>query len=233
MSPSRNILVVDDEKDLAELVRHHLAKENYGVETVGDGEAALEALRKNAFDLIVLDLMLPGVQGLEVCRMLKNDPKHARVPIIMLTARNEEMDRVLGLELGADDYVTKPFSPRELVARVKAVLRRAGSGAPTGGALHAGDLEIDPETYSVTRDGEKLELSATEFRLLYYLAGRKGKVFSRDQLLDAVWRDEAFVEPRTVDVHIRRLRSRVERDPARPELIRTRRGIGYYMDQKS
>jgi DNA-binding response OmpR family regulator len=171
----------------------------------------------------------------EVCRMLRGDPKTARIPIIMLTAKTEEADKVIGLEMGADDYVTKPFSPRELVARIKAVLRRTAGAEPPPEAdvITIGDLVINGETFSVTKSGEPLKLSATEFRLLQYLARRHGRVLSRDVLLDAVWKDEAFVEPRTVDVHIRRLRAQVEDDPAHPVYIKTRRGVGYYMEAEA
>jgi DNA-binding response OmpR family regulator len=162
--------------------------------------------------------------------MIRNNQKTERLPIIMLTAKGEEIDRILGLEIGADDYIAKPFSPRELVARVKAVLRRT-TGKPTEDkVLHIGDLVINKETYSAYKDNSPLVLSTTEFKLLLYLVERAGKVFSRDQLLDALWKDEAFVEPRTVDVHIRRLRIHLEDDPSNPVYIKTRRGIGYYFD---
>jgi DNA-binding response OmpR family regulator len=176
--------------------------------------------------------MLPGIQGMELCRILRNDPKTSVLPIIMLTAKGEEVDKILGLEMGADDYMAKPFSPRELVARVKAVLRRSKEKPVSEKLLKIGDLEIDRERYVVSVRTKPVKLSATEFKLLLFLAERKGKVFSRDQLLDAVWRDEAFVEPRTVDVHIRRLRSNIEEDPAQPKYIKTMRGIGYFFDAR-
>ena len=198
--------------------------------SAADGEKALHTIREKGFDLVVLDLMLPGIQGMELCRILRNDPKTEGLPIIMVTAKGEEIDRVLGLEIGADDYIAKPFSPRELVARVKAVLRRTTQKQPVGKVIRIGDLVIDSETYSVSKNKERLDLSATEFKLLLYLVERKGKVFSRGQLLDAVWKDEAFVEPRTVDVHIRRLRTQIEDDPANPRYIKTKRGIGYYVE---
>ena len=230
---SRNVLVVDDEADLVELVSYNLKKEGFSVDSASDGEEALLKIRKKKYDLLILDLMLPGLQGMELCRILRNDPKTAVLPIIMLTAKGEEVDKVLGLEMGADDYMTKPFSPRELVARVKAVLRRTPGERPSGeGILKIGGIEIDREKYIVSIKGKPVKLSATEFKLLLYLVERKGKVFSREQLLDAVWSDEAFVEPRTVDVHVRRLRSQIEDDPANPRYIKTLRGIGYFFSEK-
>jgi phosphate regulon transcriptional regulator PhoB len=226
------ILVVDDEADLVKLVSYNLKKEGFIVDSASDGENALTKIRKGKYDLLILDLMLPGIQGIELCRILRNDPKQSSLPIIMLTAKGEEVDRILGLEMGADDYMTKPFSPRELIARVKAVLRRATEKPVTENILKVGELEIDRERYSVSIKGKPVKLSATEFKLLLFLAERKGKVFSRGQLLDAIWRDEAFVEPRTVDVHIRRLRANIEEDPAHPIYIKTMRGIGYLFDGK-
>lgn len=225
-----HILVVDDEADLVELVTYNLNKEGFTVDSASDGEAALSKLRKGKYDLVVLDLMLPGIQGIELCRILRNDPNTAGLPVIMLTAKGEEVDKIVGLEMGADDYVTKPFSPRELVARVKAVLRRSKEKPVREKLLKIGELEIDKERYNVSIKGKPVKLSATEFKLLLYLAERKGKVFSREQLLDAIWRDEAFVEPRTVDVHIRRLRAQIEEDPANPRYVKTMRGIGYFFD---
>ncbi len=227
---TKKVLVVDDEPDIVELVSYNLRKEGFDVSTASDGEEALGRIRQGSFDFLLLDLMLPGIQGTELCRILRSDPKTKNLPIIMLTAKGEEVDRILGLEMGADDYISKPFSPRELVARVKAVLRRTGEKPAESRMLRAGNLLIDKESYSVSKDNRPLDLSSTEFRLLLYLVERKGKVFSRDQLLDAVWKDEAFVEPRTVDVHIRRLRTQIEDDPSQPRYVKTRRGIGYYMD---
>jgi phosphate regulon transcriptional regulator PhoB len=228
----KHVLVVDDEADIADLVLYNLKKEGFAVDAASDGEHALAKIRKGKYDLVILDLMLPGVQGMEICRIIRNDPKTARLPIIMLTAKGEEVDRVIGLEMGADDYMAKPFSPRELIARVKAVLRRSAEQPASVRILKTGDLNIDSERYTVAVKGKSVKLSATEFKLLLFLAERKGRVFSRDQLLDAVWRDEAFVEPRTVDVHIRRLRSSIEEDPAKPVYIKTLRGIGYFFDGK-
>ena len=230
MENSKHILIVDDEADIVELVSYNLKKEGFTVDSASDGEAALTKIRKGKYTLVILDLMLPGIQGMELCRILRNDPKTAALPIIMLTAKGEEVDKILGLEMGADDYMAKPFSPRELIARVKAVLRRTAEQPAVERILKSGEIEIDRERYMVTVRGRAVKLSATEFKLLLYLIERKGKVFSRDQLLDAVWRDEAFVEPRTVDVHIRRLRSNIEEDPAKPKYIRTLRGIGYFFD---
>jgi phosphate regulon transcriptional regulator PhoB len=228
----KNILVVDDEAELVELVSYNLKKEGFIVDSASDGETALTKIRKGKYGLLILDLMLPGIQGMELCRILRNDPKTSVLPIIMLTAKGEEVERILGLEIGADDYMAKPFSPRELVARVKAVLRRSKEKPVSEKILKIGDLEIDRERYVVSVRTKPVKLSATEFKLLEFLAERKGKVFSRDQLLDAVWRDEAFVEPRTVDVHIRRLRSNIEEDPAQPKYIKTMRGIGYFFDAR-
>jgi phosphate regulon transcriptional regulator PhoB len=224
------ILVVDDEKDILELVSYNLQKEGFHIETSQNGEDALDKIRSDRFDLLILDLMLPGIQGMELCKVLKSENQTASIPIIMLTAKSEEFDKVLGLEMGADDYITKPFSPRELVARVNAVLRRTGEKPPEDILIKIGDLEINTSTYQIKKKGRMITLSATEFKLLLYLVQKKGRVFNRDMLLDAVWKDEAFVEPRTVDVHIRRLRSQIEDDPSNPLYIKTRRGLGYYVD---
>ncbi|HYA86593.1 MAG TPA: response regulator [Nitrospirota bacterium] len=227
---NHKILIIDDEPDIVDLVSYNLKKDGFRVMTASDGEEALNKIQKDKFDLVVLDLMLPNIQGGELCRIMKNDPRTAGIPIIMLTAKGEEGDRVMGLENGADDYITKPFSVRELIARIKAVLRRAGEKAATQKIMRIGKLSINTETYGVTKDTTPLELSATEFKLLVYLAQRKGKVFSREQLVDAVWKGEAFIEPRTVDVHIRRLRTQIEDDPSNPTYLKTRRGVGYYVD---
>ena len=224
------VLVVDDEKDILELVSYNLQKERYHIETSLNGEDALKKIRSDRFDLVLLDLMLPGMQGMELCRTLKSDDTTASIPIIMLTAKSDELDKVLGLEMGADDYITKPFSPRELIARVKAVLRRTQEFPEKEKIITIGDIKINTDTYQVLKKDRQIKLSATEFRLLAYLVQKKGRVFNRDMLLDAVWRDEAFVEPRTVDVHIRRLRAQIEDDPSHPAYIKTRRGIGYYVD---
>ena len=226
----KKILVVDDEQDIVELVSYNLRKEGFDVSSASDGEEALAIIKGGNFNLIVLDLMLPGIQGMELCRILRNDPKTRQLPMIMLTAKSEEVDRIIGLETGADDYITKPFSTRELIARVKAVLRRTTGEISDNSEVRIGSLTINRDSYQVFKRDVPLDLSSTEFRLLLYLIERRGKILSRDQLLDAVWRDESFVEPRTVDVHIRRLRVQIEDDPSNPEYIRTRRGIGYYVD---
>ena len=230
MDAPKHILVVEDEADLVELISYNFKKEGFNVDSAMDGETALSKIKKGRYDLVVLDLMLPGIQGMELCRILRSDPETETLPIIMLTARGEEVDKILGLEMGADDYITKPFSPRELVARVKAVLRRSLGKPSVENVLKAGELVIDKERYTVTIKGKPVKLSAKEFKLLLFLAERKGKVFNRERLLDAVWSDESFVEPRTVDVHIRRLRAQIEEDPAHPKYIKTLRGIGYFFN---
>ena len=226
---SENILVVDDEKDLLELVEYNLAKEGYKVAAAGNGLDALKIARKESPSLIILDIMLPGMQGLEVLRELKKKPESQDIPVILLTAKGGELDRVLGLELGADDYVTKPFSPRELVARVKAVLRRLSTNGHAPTVIKAGSLKIDLDKNKVYLHEKPLTLSPTEFKLLKYLALNRGRVIPREKLLDNVWKDDQFVEPRTVDVHIRRLRAKIEEDPENPVIIKTARGIGYEM----
>lgn len=224
------ILVVEDEKDIAGLLSYNLHKEGFEVSVSYNGEDALGIIRKEKFSLIILDLMLPGIQGMELCKILKSSEETSFISVIMLTAKSDEFDKVLGLEMGADDYITKPFSPRELVARVKAVLRRTKEKPAAEKVLKIGDLEINADTYRVLKRGNPLKLSATEFKLLLYLVRKKGRVFDRDMLLDAVWKNEAYVEPRTVDVHIRRLRTQIEDDPANPVYIKTKRGVGYYVD---
>jgi phosphate regulon transcriptional regulator PhoB len=226
----KHILIVDDEPDLVELLSYNLKKEGFTVTSAVDGEEALLMLKKSTFSLILLDLMLPGIQGLELCRILRQNQKTEHIPIIMITAKGEETDKIRGLETGADDYITKPFSPKELIARVNAVLRRASERLTKETIIRIGDLSIDPERYSVQKNAKPIHLSVTEFKLLLYLVERRGRVFSRDQLLDAIWKDETFVEPRTVDVHVRRLRTQIENDPSQPIYIKTRRGIGYYVE---
>ncbi len=227
---TKKILVIDDETDLVELVSYNLGKQGYKVSSASSGEEGFDRITRQDFDLVILDLMLPGMQGEELCRLIRSNPKTESMPVIMLTARGEVGDRVRGLESGADDYLAKPFSPKELVARVQALLRRSSGRLAKDKIIRLGDLVLDREAVSATKKDVPLHLSATEFKLLWYLAERKGRVFSRDQLLDAVWKNETFVEPRTVDVHIRRLRARIEDNPARPLHIKTRRGVGYYVE---
>jgi len=229
---NKKILIVDDEPDIVTLVSYNLKKEGFAVESVSDGGEALDIIKKRDFDLVILDLMLPGLHGMEICRILRSNAKTAHLPIIMLTARGEEADRIKGLETGADDYLTKPFSPRELIARIKAVLRRSGERKTPEQIIRFKDLVIRRVAFSVTKKGRPLDLSATEYRLLLHLVLHKGRVFSRELLLDAVWKDETFVEPRTVDVHIRRLRMQIEDDPSDPAYIKTRRGLGYYVESE-
>jgi DNA-binding response OmpR family regulator len=226
------ILVVDDEPDLVQLISYNLTREGFKVSSDSDGEEALDQIKKGAFNLAIIDLMLPGIQGTELCRIIKNNPKTAAIPIIMLTAKGDVEDKVRGFEVGADDYMTKPFSPKELIARVHAVLRRTAETITRDKIITIGSLRIDKERYTVSKGNVPVKLSATEFKLLLYLAERRRRVFSRDQLLDALWEDDAFVEPRTVDVHIRRLRAQIEDDPANPVYVKTRRGVGYYVDSE-
>jgi two-component system, OmpR family, alkaline phosphatase synthesis response regulator PhoP len=226
----KRILIIEDDRDIVELVRYNLANEGFDVTAVADGSAALASLRKNTPDVVILDLMLPKMPGLEVCKEIRRDPALNRLPILMLTARGEEADRVIGLEMGADDYVTKPFSPRELAARIKALLRRAEPAEELERAIEVGRLSIDPSSYRVTRAGKPLTLSTLEFRLIYYLAARPNRVFTRDQLLDAVWGTDRFVTPRSVDVYIRRLREKIEADPENPVHLKTVRGAGYLFE---
>ena len=223
---SRRILVVDDETIVTEVVERYLRLSGYDVKTAGDGGKALETAGEWHPDLVVLDLMLPGIDGLEVCKRLREKEP---VPIIMLTARGEESDRIVGLELGADDYIVKPFSPRELVARVKSVLRRTGDGTGTkpDHSLHYDNLTIDPVTRTVQVDGKQVELTAKEFDLLYYLASHPDQVFSREELLNRVWDLDYSAEYGTVTVHIRRLRARIEKNPEKPLFIKTLWGVGY------
>jgi phosphate regulon transcriptional regulator PhoB len=229
----KRILVIEDDPDIVELLRYNLEKEDFQVYAATDGKTGLELVRRGSADLLILDLMLPQLSGIEVCKEIRKSQEHETLPIIMLTARGEETDRVLGLELGADDYVTKPFSVREMVARVKALLRRSErekDKIESEETLLIGSLTIDPSSYRVQRNGEAIQLTALEFRLLYYLASRPNRVFTRDQLLDAVWGTERFVTPRSVDVYIRRLREKIEVDPVHPHYLKTMRGAGYLFE---
>ncbi|MFZ5706630.1 MULTISPECIES: phosphate regulon transcriptional regulator PhoB [Rhizorhabdus] len=224
------VLLVEDDAALAELVSWHLEREDFEVERTADGEEAILLARENPPDLVLLDWMIEGVSGIEVCRQLRRMGDTANVPIIMLTARGEEEDRVRGLETGADDYVTKPFSPRELVARVGAVLRRVRP-ALAGERLSYADIEMDTASHRVRRGGAAISLGPTEFRLLKHFLEHPGRVFSRERLLDSVWGRDSDIEPRTVDVHIRRLRKAINVADA-PDLIRTVRSAGYALDSE-
>lgn len=219
--------MVDDEEPIQELLRFNLEKEGYLVRVAKDGKEALDRVAKEQPDLIVLDLMLPGMDGLEVCRRLKLTPSFQQIPIIMLTAKGEVIDKVLGLELGADDYMTKPFSPRELIARIKARLRRLKPNEEADDRIIRGELQIDVKGFRVHVRGQETELTPKEFELLRVLVAHSGKVYSRDELLERVWGYEYDGDTRTVDVHVRHLRLKIERDPSNPEYIETLRGIGY------
>lgn len=220
------IFVVEDDADISRLVRHHLEAAGFGVRLFASSSSVMaEAERANPA-LFLLDIMVPGTDGLDLCRHIRETTGLASTPVIFLTAKGGESDRVLGLELGADDYIPKPFSPRELVARVKAVLRRFERPlSPT--PIRMNEIEIDPGSMVLTVRGNPVPTTATEFRLLDYLARHAGRVFTRDQLLDSVWRDTAFVTPRSVDVYVRRIREKIERDPESPRYLKTVRGAGY------
>jgi DNA-binding response OmpR family regulator len=227
-----DILVVDDESSVVEVVTLYLQREGYRVRSARDGAAALIALQTARPALVVLDVMLPQIDGLSLIRRMRENPA-LDVPVIMLTARGQEIDRIAGLELGADDYVTKPFSPAELVSRVKAVLRRSYGKAKaddTQAALDFGRLRVDPVTRQVLVDDHEVELTATEFNLLWFMASHPRQVFKRDQLLENVWGFSDYVDPSTVTVHIRRLREKVESDPGRPTWLQTVWGVGYRFD---
>lgn len=231
MEEKKRVLIVEDEKSIVDIVRFNLEKEGYAVLTAYDGEAGLAAAREGRPDLILLDVMLPKMIGFDVCRILREEGDN--VPVIILTAREEEADKVLGLEIGADDYITKPFSMRELMARVKANIRRTAMqqapAAETAGQTIAGGLCINPENYQVSKHGVPIDLTQREYELLTFLAGNPGKVFSRIDLMEQVWNYEYVGDDvRTVDVTVRRLREKIEDEPANPALILTRRGVGYY-----
>ena len=225
----KKILVADDEKDIVELIAYNLEQEGFAVCKAFDGRKAWEMVNADKPDLVILDLMMPLMPGMEVCRMIRRQAETAAIPIIMLTAKTDPVDKILGLEIGADDYITKPFHVRELIARVRAVLRRT-ERRPDDDLPESFDfrgLHVDFKSYQVTVNGQPVELSSREFKLLQFFIGHPGRVYSREQLLDRVWGDEAFVEPRTVDVHISRLRVVIEPDKETSRYILTVRGIGY------
>ncbi len=231
----KKILVVEDDETLLNVIKYNLLKEGYKVATAGDGLKAIATSRKENPDLIILDLMLPELDGLEVCRILR---KEMTVPIIMLTARAEEVDKIVGLEIGADDYITKPFSMRELLARIRAMLRRSEidkeefikNGQATTQVIHAGKFDIDSSRHTVLRDDVPLELSPKEFDLLVFLARNMGQVFSREVLLEKVWGYDFAGDTRTVDVHVRWLREKIEDNPEKPKHLITIRGVGYKLE---
>lgn len=225
------ILIVDDEANIRQLVKFNLEKEGFSCSEAEDGPAGLETVRREKPDLVVLDIMLPGKDGLEVCRLLKAQPATAGIPIIMLTARAEEIDTVLGLEMGADDYMAKPFSPRELTARVKAVLRRSHKEPLHGDELAAGRLKLNLSSHEAFLGEEKLALTPKEYELLKLLVANVGRAFSREQLLEMVWGYEYAGDTRTVDVHIRHLRLKLADDPAVAEALETVRGVGYRLGE--
>ena len=235
MASPQKILVVEDEPDIRKLVQYNLTQERFSVLEAEDGEQALKLLQHEKPNLVILDLMLPGLSGMELCKLLRQRSETAKLPILMLTAKAGEADRIVGLEMGADDYLAKPFSPREMVARVRAILRRSESKpvTETTPAYEKGSLKIDFPTYEVFVRAKPVKLTLKEFELLRFLVLNPSRVLNRDQLLDRVWGGETFVTPRTVDVHIRRLRKAVEKDDRKPQWILTVRGVGYKFDEKA
>jgi two-component system response regulator RegX3 len=223
------ILVVEDEETLAEAISFLLSKEGFEVEIAEDGPAAVVAFEKNGADLILLDLMLPGLSGTEVCRQIR---AKSSVPIIMLTAKDSEIDKVVGLEIGADDYVTKPYSSRELIARIRAVLRRGelGDATTVEGVLSVGPIRLDSDRHVISVNNEQVALPLKEFELLEFLMRNSGRVLTRMQLIDRVWGSDYVGDTKTLDVHIKRLRAKIEKDPANPEMIQTVRGMGYKLE---
>ena len=229
------ILIVDDEKDIVDLISYNLEKEKFSTIKAYDGETALKLVKTQKPDLMILDLMLPNVNGLDVCRAIRHNPETVGLPIIMLTAKSDEVDKIIGLEVGADDYVTKPFSIKELIARVRSILRRLKEGekyASKEEFIHKG-LKINYASCLVSVSGKKVTLSPTELKLLFFLSQNPGRVYSRNQIIDHVWGDDTFITDRAVDVHIRRLRSQIEEDMENPHYILTVRGFGYkFADKK-
>jgi DNA-binding response OmpR family regulator len=224
IEPMATVLVVDDEPIVRDVVVRYLEREGYATLEAGDGDDARRLVEREAPDLVVLDVMLPGTDGLELCRWIRS---RSALPVIMLTARGEEADRIVGLELGADDYVTKPFSPRELAARVRTVLRRSRSGPLATERLSFGDVELDAQTREVRKGGAEVRLTAKEFDLLWFLASHPRRVFGRDQLMSRVWGYEAALDTGTVTVHVRRIREKIEDDPSEPQHLQTVWGVGY------
>lgn len=227
---AKRILVVDDEKLIVKGITFSLRQDDYEVDNAFDGEEALEKVKTNHYDMILLDLMLPKVSGLEVCQQIRG---FSNVPIIMLTAKGEDMDKILGLEYGADDYITKPFNILEVKARIKAILRRSGDGDPRSGSavIHSGDLELDRENRRLFIKGKEVNLTSKEFELLDFLVSHPGKVYSRSKLLELIWGKDYPGDDRTVDVHIRRLREKIEEKPSEPQYVQTKWGVGYYYNK--
>jgi len=223
------IFVVEDDEDIARLIRHNLQAAGYDVQSFSTSSTVLGNAIRETPSLFLLDVMLPGADGFDLCRQIRQTQLLAKIPVIFLTAKGDESDRIRGLELGGDDYITKPFSPRELVARVRTVLRSSRE-TPVPETLKLGDLEIDASSMTVRVEGRTVLTTVREFRLLEYLAVHRGRVFTRDQLLDAVWKETAFVTPRSVDVYVRRLREKIESDPRHPRYLKTLRGIGYRLE---
>jgi phosphate regulon transcriptional regulator PhoB len=228
MIMQKKILVVDDEKDIVDLITYNLEQEGFATLRAYDGHAALELAKTGKPDLVILDLMLPGIRGLDICKLMRKNPDLETLPVIMLTARSEQADKILGLEIGADDYMTKPFNVKELIARVRTILRRWEERPPTTAATFVfKGLQFNYDTYEVFIDGNPVDMGPMELKLLRFLTQHPGRVYSRDQLLDYVWGDETFVEPRTVDVHVSRLRAVIEQNTEKPQYLLTVRGIGY------
>ncbi len=223
----RLVFVVEDEEDIARLISHNLQAAGFDVQSFVSGASVVSEAAREMPSVFLLDIMLPGADGFEICRQIRQTPSLSSTPIIFLTAKTGEADRVKGLELGGDDYITKPFSPRELVARVRSVLRGVRQPPVTPEVLRLGDLEIDASSMTVTVQGRTVLVTVREFRLLEYLATHRGRVLTRDQLLDAVWKETPFVTPRSIDVYVRRLREKIEPDPRHPQYLKTLRGIGY------
>ena len=228
----KKILVIDDEEDIVDLISYNLKKEGFSIIKAYDGEAALRLVKLQKPDLLILDLMLPRMSGIDVCKTIRSNPDSANLPIIMVTAKGDEIDKIIGLEIGADDYITKPFSIKELVARVRAVLRRQRSEYKQhiDAEFSYRGLKINYAAYEVTVEEKKIILSPTEIKLLFFFTQHPGRVYTRAQILDHVWGDNTFVTPRAVDVHIRRLRSQIEKDVNDPQYIITVRGVGYKFD---
>jgi len=226
----KRIAIVEDEAELASLIEYNLTRHGYQTEILGGSGGTLKSLEQSRPDLILLDVMLPEADGFELCRQIRKSPVLGRTPVVFLTARSDEVDRVLGLEIGGDDYMTKPFSPRELIARIKAHLRREElDAAPADVAV--GPFRLDRTARRIFQNGAELELTTTEFNLLEFLLSHAGRAYSRDQLLEAVWGEQRYVTPRTVDVHVRRLRERIEQQPDDPKFLTTVRGFGYRFEE--